>query len=142
VATAFAIDLARRRKIQPKVEEDSSDDLDGYVDDRGDPLWDPVDAKRMVGVFVEMLEAGELPNFSGEILQGNVAGWTDAHIGHELGLSGVTVAEHRRIVRRKFEKRLRELEKGDLIPRRRKEQDSGREAADTDDLPASVPTRR
>jgi hypothetical protein len=140
VAADFAIDTRRKLLMRRKYEDDLCEDPDAFVRPE-QRRYDPVDAKRLVAIFKNMRETGELPSLSGEILEGRIDGLTDAEIADEVGLTEAIVRKRREVIRGRFAWKLAALGMAELVPPRARTKKGG-EAADVDDLPATLPTRR
>jgi DNA-directed RNA polymerase specialized sigma24 family protein len=140
VAAAYAVDEVRKRYGRAEHEDGLCEDPDACTDERYVPLWDPVDARRMLDVFADMLEAGELPPLTEKIMACRAHGMSDAEIAEDLDTTRDVVVKRRRIARGTFVWRLEKLGMGSLVPGSAQKSDG--EVASFDDLPVPLPNRR
>jgi DNA-directed RNA polymerase specialized sigma24 family protein len=126
VAGDLALDVGRKRVARRKHEDDLCEEPDDYAADASSHE-DRVDATRVIEVFQQMVDAGELPPLAGEIIRRRAEGLDDADIGRELGLSEDTVRMRRRVVRGRMVWQLSELGMENLVPRRWRREEDPRE---------------
>jgi RNA polymerase sigma factor (sigma-70 family) len=131
VAKHFAFDEGRKRVVRNALEEPLEDESEAYVEEDGRDE-DPVDAKRLLAVLGDLLEAGQVPPLSSEILCLAAEGYTDPEIAERLGVTKDVVRKRRHVARRRM--------RWELASRGMAELDPGDEEAacrDDEALPAS-----
>jgi DNA-directed RNA polymerase specialized sigma24 family protein len=117
VAGDLAFDAGRRRAVRRAREEELDDEEDSLAYAADEPVSDKrADARRVIEVFKELSEAGELPPMAREIVALRAEDMSDAEIAEELGLGKQTVWNRRKIVRRRMQWELKRRGMSDLDP--------------------------
>ena len=103
IARNWRTKAIEKERAHAKVDAGLSEKPDAYAGlERGAPVRDPIDTRRLLEVLASLFREGEMPEDGVDILDCVQAGMTYKEIGEELGLSESTVRGRLDRMRRKF----------------------------------------